>query len=246
MLRAASHLKNYTLHASDGEFGRVRDFLFDDVEWLVRYMVADTRRWLPGRTVLLSPEALASPEWESGSIPVSLTRRQVESSPALEEDEPVSRQHLLALQQHYGWVPYWIDAGPMFASSATRVGAAGPPPTDADPASSDPHLRSVDEVIGYHVAASDGDAGHVEDFILEDADWCVRYLVIDTRNWLPGRKVIVSPRWASDIDWGTRKLTFDLEREWVKKSPVYDPLQPVNREYEEQLYDYYGRPRYWS
>jgi hypothetical protein len=111
---------------------------------------------------------------------------------------------------------------------------------------SDPHLRSTREVIGYHIQARDGEIGHVDDLIVDDELWYLRYLVIDTRNWLPGRKVLVAPAWAEQVSWIERKVYIDLKRETIKNSPEFDPSMPVNREYEVQLYDYYGRPRYWG
>ncbi|MGQ9572218.1 MAG: PRC-barrel domain-containing protein [Dehalococcoidia bacterium] len=104
--------------------------------------------------------------------------------------------------------------------------------------SEDPHLRSVKEVTGYHIQATDGEIGHVEDFILDDEDWVIRYMVVDTRNWLPGKKVLVAPGWVENIDWSESKVAVGLSREEIKDSPEYDPSAPVNREYEVRLYDY--------
>jgi sporulation protein YlmC with PRC-barrel domain len=108
-----------------------------------------------------------------------------------------------------------------------------------------PHLRQTREVIGYHIHANDGDIGHVEDFIFDDKTWIIRYMVIDTRNWLPGKKVIVSPEWITDIDGEESKVYVNLSQAEVRNSPEFDPSAPVNREYETRLYDYYGRPKYW-
>ena len=107
-------------------------------------------------------------------------------------------------------------------------------------------MRSAKEVEGYHIHALDGAIGHVQDFVLEGRIWRIRYLVVDTRNWLPGRKVLVSPDWVQKINWGDHAVSFDVCREYVQKSPVYDPAAPVNREYEVRLHDYYGRPEYWE
>jgi hypothetical protein len=110
----------------------------------------------------------------------------------------------------------------------------------------DPHLRSTKEVIGYHIQAVDGEIGHVEDLIVDDEEWFLRYLVVDTRNWLPGKAVLVAPGWAKRVDWVKRKVHVDLPQEAIRDSPEFDPSRPVNREYEVRLYDYYGRPHYWS
>ena len=93
MLRNVSTILNFVLLAEDGEIGRCKDFLFDDEKWAIRYMVADTRKWLPGRKVLISPMSLGAVDWSTRLFQVELTRRQVEDSPPLEEDAPVSRQY---------------------------------------------------------------------------------------------------------------------------------------------------------
>jgi hypothetical protein len=126
------------------------------------------------------------------------------------------------------------------------IASAAQEKEERDEQESDPHLRSTREVIGYHIQARDGEIGHVEDLIVEDEIWFIRYLVIDTRNWLPGRKVLVAPAWAEQVNWVERRVYLDLSRETVKNSPEFDPSMPVNREYEVRLYDYYGRPKYWG
>jgi hypothetical protein len=108
------------------------------------------------------------------------------------------------------------------------------------------HLRSTREVIGYHIQARDGEIGHVEDFIADDQTWAIQYMVVDTRNWLPGRKVLIAPAWIEKVDWLERLVHVDLLRETIQNSPEFDPSAPVNRAYEVRLYDYYGRPKYWD
>ncbi len=249
MLRSTRELKDYVIEAKDGDIGRCHDFLFDDEDWVVRYMVADTGKWIPNRRVLLSPISLGNPRWESKRLPVHLEKDQVEHAPALSESEPVSRQHEAELLNYYGYPYYWVgnalwgpEATPALMKEWVEAAQATPP----QEAQGDPHLRSVDEVTGYHIVATDGEIGHVEEFILDDENWALRYMVVDTRNWLPGRKVLVSPHWVTQLDWSEEKVEVALTREAVEGSPVYDPRQPVNREYETRLYDFYGRPVYWQ
>jgi uncharacterized protein YrrD len=249
MLRSLDSLIGYGIQATDGPVGTVRDFLFDDQAWVVRYMVADTGKWLPGRKVLIVPSALERPEWDRRSLPVALTRRQVENGPDLSEDQPVSRQHEIDLHHHYAWDPYWLAyAGADGAAPFPLTDAPAHPPESSPAAGTprDPHLRSGKEVEGYHVKATDGEIGHVEDFILDDEGWVIRYVVVDTRNWLPGKKVLVSPEWFDAVSWAAQKVTVDISREGVRNSPSYDPSRPINREDEGILYDYYGRPAYWQ
>jgi len=245
MLRSIDSLHDYHIRARDGNIGYVDDVLFDGEEWKVRYLVVDTNRWLPGRKVLVIPDVLEEPSAEGRLLPVDLTRDQVENSPDIGMEKPVSRQKEIDLFEYYGWSPYWGGGHGGFTEPVMR---------DVDPDQQemsgvtppgDPHLRSGREVEGYSVNASDGHIGYVDDLIADDTDWIVRYLVVDTRKWLPGRKVIVSSEWAGRIDWQDRTVAVELAREEVENSPPYDPKQPVNREYETRLYDYYGRPFYW-
>ena len=239
MLRSAKSLHDYHVQATDGTVGRVKDFLFDSQEWVVRYVVVETGEWQQGRRVLLIPGVLGVPSVEGRILPVDLTRDQVENSPDVDADKPVLRQHEVELFEYYGWSPYWgirpEDLTAQVQSTNEKAGIA----------SDHPNLRSMHTVTGYAIRATDGAIGHVEDFILEDESWAVRYIVVNTRHWLSGNRVIVSPEWVEAIDWETRTVSLSLSRNEVKNGPPYDPGQPVNRQYEVHLYDYYGRPKYW-
>ena len=240
MLRSLKNVLGYDLQASDGTLGRVADFYFEDLAWTVRYLVADTGSWLAKRLVLLSPTVLIRADAEEKSLRVALTREQIEASPPMARDVPVSRQMEAELHRYYDWVPYWQAPFPfgVTAASGEREGD--------EAVQGDPHLRSVREVTGYHIYANDGDIGHVDDLIVEDESWALRYLVVDTGNWLPGRRVLLVPSWVQQIDWLERMVYIDLRRESIRNSPEFDPRAPVNRDYEERLYDYYGRRSYWD
>jgi uncharacterized protein YrrD len=245
MLRSAKSIRGYSIRATDGDIGKAHDILFDDRQWRIRYLVVDTGTWLPGRKVLIFPIALAQPDWQRLAIPVGLSKERIHKSPTTEADKPVSKQHERELHTYFNWAPYWPEG-------AAAYGTAYPPIPQADQEQNapgndagDPHLRSTREVTGYHIQALDGQIGHVEDFILDDEDWTIRYLIIDTRNWLPGRKVIVSPMWIDRVSWSEKKVFWNLSQKEIKKAPEYDPSAPINREYEARLYDYYGRPAYF-
>lgn len=238
-------MTGHRLHATDGVIGSIHDFSFDDRSWKIRYVVVNTGGWLTGRQVLLSPVSFGSPDWEQSAIPVALTREQIEKSPSIDDDRTVSRQHEIDLHKYYGWPPYW---------TSVPLGGIGwvPLPTEAltegeggSEPEGDPNLRSVREVRTYKIHALDGDMGRVDDFLFEDEDWSIRYLVVDTRTWLRGKSVLVSPGWIGSIQWDEKKVYVDLTREAIRGAPEYDPSQPVTRDYEQKLYDHYGRSRYW-
>lgn len=241
MLRSANSLRNVQLHARDGDIGHIDDLLFHDGQWRVRYVVVDTNRWLPGRKVLLIPNALGVPRAEEGRIPTDLTRDQVRNSPDIDVDKPVSRQREIDLFDYYGWSPYWGGGHGGFTEPVMADVSAEKQELSGATPPGDPHLRSVRAVEGYAIEAQDGSIGHVEDFIVADTDWTVRYFVVDTRNWLPGRKVVVPPFWVERIDWTGRSVAMNLSRDQIEESPPYDPKQPVSDEYEARLHRHYAR-----
>lgn len=250
MIRSLDDLKHYTFQARDGDVGRVQDFYFDDRSWTVRYIVLETGRWLPGRRILVAPEAIDATDWQTKRIQLGLTQETIEKSPRAELHEPVSQQHLEDLHAYYGWAPYWnTEPSPMGGIPIPRFGH---PRADAAAHESDSktedaaHLRSVDEVLGYSIEAEDDSIGVISDFGCEEGSWTIRYLVVDTRKWLPGKRVAVSPDWVERVDWPEAAVHVDLPKRRIEESPAFDPSEPFNRETEEVLYDFYGRPKYWS
>ena len=256
MLRLASAIDGYAIVASDGPLGTVSDFLFDDAGWLVRWLVVDTGKWLSGRKVLLPPLVLGHLDSNGREFSVRLTKQQVKDSPDIATDQPVSRQMETATYDYYGWSPYWgaglypywtagygdmggaMVAAPGLGSMRREEQIARTQRNDGDP-----HLRSIAAVTGYHIHASDGEIGHVEDFLVEDADWSIHYLVVDTKNWWPGKNVLISPRLARGIDWSDRLVNLNVDRQRVKDSPPYDASIAVDRAYERHFHDYYGDVR---
>jgi sporulation protein YlmC with PRC-barrel domain len=250
MMRNINSLLGYKIHATDGELGKVEEFYFDDKTWNIRYMVVETGNWLSGRKVLIAPVAMKTPDWKTKTFPVALTREQVRNSPDIDTKKTVSRQHELELHKHYAWPLYW---GEGFYIGGMSGGLLFPPPraenkktaeAGAQQPKKEPHLQSTRAITGYHIHAADGPIGHVEDYIVDDGKWAIRYLVAGTGAWLSNRKVLLSPHWIENIDWGTSEVFVDLTREAIKESPAFDPSRPVSEDYESDLYDHYGRPRF--
>jgi hypothetical protein len=256
MLRTIHAAIGCKLEAGEDVFGKVRDFLFDEDQWTIRWMVADTGTWLPGRKVLVSPVSIGDPDWDNGRLPVRMTREEIEASPGLDTDAPVSRQYEKKWFDTYGW-PYYWSPGITMGGAGVWAGAMQPQALLIEqqrenqeieplPEEQDDVLRSAEEVRGYHIQAADGDCGHVEDFIMDDSSWTLRYLVVDTKNWLPGRNVLIAPDWITSIRWADRTVYCDLARDTIKESPAYHPGEEIDRAYEQKLYDYYKRPAYWT
>ena len=243
MLIKAKTLKGYTLHSLDGEIGKVEEFYFDDTHWAIRYLVADTGKWLTGREVLISPYALAGVNKEKQDLVVNLTKKQIEESPPLESHKPVSRQFEESYHVYYGWPMYW--GGPYMWGSYPYIVRDSREPAEVEKKAWDPHLRSTHDVSGYHIQGKDGEVGHVEDFIIDDETWAIRYLIVDTRNWWPGKKVLISPRWIGRVSWNDSKVFVNLGRETIKNSPEYTEETPLTRDYETRLHGHYNRQGYW-
>jgi hypothetical protein len=250
MLRSLKDIRGYGILASDGEIGDVYDFYFDDQSWNIRYLVVDTGKWLPGQKVLIAPMAIGEPDATSRLLPVKLTKDQISNSPGIEMHKPVSRQHEIELFEYYGWVPYWPTSitGTVPPPGPTPIAYTLEPEAGDKAVSTeeaDPHLRSTREVFGYHIQAHDGHIGHIDDLIFDDEDWVIRYMAVDTRNWLPGRRVLITPDSITEISWEEQMAHANLTCDTIRNGPEYDPSSPVNREYEVRYYDYYGRPKYW-
>jgi hypothetical protein len=231
-------IDGYAIAASDGRLGTFSDFLFDDASWLVRWLVVDTGGWLSGRKVLLPVSALGHVNQPEHQFSVRLTMQQVKDSPDIDSDRPVSRQMETNIYDYYGWNPYWSTGGYGYMGGA-MIGAPylGDTPRvvdllDSRQGEGDPRLRSIEAVTGYHVHASDGEIGHVEDFLVEDEDWSIRYLVVATKNWWPGKKVLISPRSATEIDWSDKIVKLNLDRQRVRESPEYKASTTADRTFE--------------
>lgn len=247
MFRSIKEMKGHALHARDGDIGKVQDFYFDDRHWHIRYLVVETGAWLNSRRVLVAPSAVGGYDRERKIFPVALTQEQVRRSPGTDTDKPVSRQQEEALQAYYGWPAYWT---PMMGAGDVGMPVMPlPPPAQTDGnrpirKAGDPHLRSANHTNGYVIEATDGSIGHVNDFLVDDDGWRIRYLVIDTGNWWSGKKVLVAPGWIRDVSWESYSVYLDLSRDAVKASPAYEGSASWTSAYAAQLHDHYARPRY--
>jgi|SRR5579872_3439316 len=248
MLTNATHLKGLEIWAADGEIGTVDQFYYDDESWAIRYLVVHTGGWLGGRQVLISPFSVVQTDWRARRLDVGLTKNQVENSPNIEKDKPVSRQHEIAYNAYYGYPCYW--GGPLLWGPVYYPGAVSTARKDAaaeriQNESMDSHLRSAKAVTGCHIEATDGELGHVDRFIVDDEAWAVRYIQVATNNWWPGKKVLVSPAWIERVSWENSKVYVGLKREAIKSAPEFVDFMSITRDYENRLYSHYGKPPHW-
>ncbi len=251
MLINAKHLKGLEIQATDGQLGTVEEIYYEDETWAIRYLTIDTGGWLSGRQVLISPISVVQADWQEKSLSVSLTKKQVENSPDIDTHQPVSRQHEANYHGYYGYPYYW--GGPYLWGTGFYPGdlaSATASPVDSldkiRTGSMDAHLRTTEALIGCHIEASDGEAGHVDGLIVDTKAWAIRYIEVATRDWWPGKKILLSPAWIERVTPEDSKLYVSFSRETMKTSPEYAESLPVSGEYENQLHLHYNRPPYWQ
>lgn len=260
MLFAVSGLENCPVKASDGDVGAVKDFLFDDQTWTIRWIVVDASHWLPGRQVLIHPSAFAPLELppkpalpmmspgDSLELAVNLTKHEIEAGPHLGEDEPVTRDMEALLYDYYAWDPYW---GPTHFGGAALPNAEAPIVGDAagreaelPPVDGAERVHSAASFKGYAVHALDGDIGHIENLLADDTKWEIRYLVIATRNWWPGKVVQLAPYAVKAVDWFGQRVAMNVSREQVRSAPEWDPAALADEASEDALHRHFGWPGY--
>jgi sporulation protein YlmC with PRC-barrel domain len=228
MLQSIKQLYGMKLAASDGDIGHVKDFYFDDHKWAVRYVVADTGKWLPGRQVLLSPIAFATSLSAGKALAVKLTRKQVEDSPTTDTHKTVSRQYEEEYHGYYGWPYYWEGDGlwgGMRAFPILELPPNFPPATPAPggpkPKSIDSDLRSTEAVTGYHIQATDGIFGHVCDFLIDGNSWAVSHLIVKTGHRFTGKEVQIPVSQVDRISYAESTVYVKLTKDAIEKSPEH-------------------------
>ena len=212
MLRTSSELIRYDAEATDGRIGSVKDLLFDDQSWKIRFLVIDTGGFLIHHKVLVDPCNVSDLKFPEETVLFNLGKDDIESSPGLWTSPPVSQQSGQEL------------------SPAETI---------------DPHLRSSNEVCSYSISASDGEMGKLHGLIIETSTWTVRYLIVDTGEWLMGKLVLLPPHVIQSIDWANNTMQAGVTSDEIRHCPAYDETAELNRDYEAFLHDYYGWPPYW-
>jgi hypothetical protein len=230
MLQSIKQFYGHKLGASDGDIGHLKDFYFNDQNWAVRYVVADTGNWLLGRQVLISPHAFGGLHQAGNVLTVNLARKQIEDSPSIDTHKPVSRQYEEEYHRYYGWPYYWEGDGlwggmrgfPVLESPAATPPAGHPAPLDKNPSHAELHLRSAQGVNGYHIKATDGTTGHVCDFMMDDQSWAIRQLVVKIGHRFTGKEVVIPVSAVDRISYDESTVFVKLTKEAVENSPPFD------------------------
>ena len=250
MLVKATDTTGYAIQASDGTLGTVSDLLFDDASWTVRWLVVETGNWWANHRVLIPASALGHPDMAARTVPVNLTMAQVKGSPDVDTHRPVSRQFEASAYDYYGFSPYWGTE--LYMGGFAYWGGMVPmAPTlemvrredeiaQIERQNDDWHLRSVAEVSTYNIHATDGEIGHLSDVLIEDSDWSLRYLIVNTSNWWQGKEVLISPRSTQSIRWTEHLIYLGVTKDLIRTSPEYDASRPVDTAFDADMAGHYG------
>lgn len=251
MKQSIKSLIGYGIKETDGELGKLEEFYFDDLTWTIRYLIVKTGTWFSERRVLISPVAVMGGDLEDNGFFVNLTKEQIKNSPDIDTDKPVSRQQEEQLSRYYPWGIYWgnepdehgagifgMMPGDLYDDEVDDSSGAA---TAENSKNNDLHLRSTKEVTGYMIHARDGEIGKVVDYIIDETNWKIKFLVVDTGSWLNSKKVLLPTSWITNVNWKNSIVVVSVSTEEVKNSPHFNASDPVNENYEHTLYDYYGR-----
>ena len=258
MLRKMKTLEGFTVHGNDGDLGKVEDFYFDQHSFVMRYLVIDTGSWLEHEQTLISPKAFKEINYENEEILVDLNSDELEESPSIKKNKPVSKVMEEKVVKHFDWPIYWtsphpsdgppIETGRIIRKKILNFNELTDEEKQSKEEEVETNLRSFNEVRGYHIQAKDKEFGHLEDLFLDEENWVIRYLLIDTRNILPGKDVLIAPEWIQSISWNDEKIFVNKTKEEIKSAPEYKEEKSeylVHRDYEEKLYDHYDEIKYW-
>jgi len=243
-------LKEFSALSTDGPVGKIDTLIFDPHDWKIRYVVVHTGHWFSHKKALLSPLSVKDINLKNKTISFNLTKDRIQKGPDVNPKQTVTREKEELLANYYAWPFYWSEPDYMkpdkFSLEIQPEQESSPERIAKEEHKLKPFLRSLVEVTGFHIEATNGDIGRVDDYVIDKNGWLIRYLIVET-HFLPRRKkVLVSPEWISTIRWENRHVRVDLDKETIDSSPHFDPKECLTRDYEEMLYSYYNRAKYWS
>jgi len=249
MLRLVSTLIDYEVEASDGSIGIVRDILFDDITWKLRWLAVDTGDWLTRRHVLFHPSSINLFDTGGKFLQVRLARNLINAAPSLKKGQPVTLDFEARMFAYYDIDQNWQSS--IFGERQTQGGLErGPlfnpasPVTTPDGNGCDPHLCSFKTVNGYHNEAKDGPIGHLHDAVIDTTDWLIHYLVVAMGTWGSSSRVLISPHAVQHIDPATETVQLDLVQQQVLSSPPWESNILTDDSYLASIHEHYGWPPY--
>ncbi|MDG5786492.1 PRC-barrel domain-containing protein [Evansella sp. AB-P1] len=245
LFHLSNWLKSFSVVGNDGGFGTVDNVLFDEDKWTIRYLVVKAGLWFTNERLYISPASIEEIDIKSEMIRLNISRDQAAKAPII-GDEPISRKQEREFSSYYQFSPYWLGGkvwgGVVLARDLLDFDQ---PVQEVEDNEDEPKIHVANDVIGYELAAQEDTFGKIEDLLFEEESYVIRYFVVDTKKILPGKKVLISTEWISHVDWVSGRVEVTITKEQVEKSPEYLPGQPLTREIEEALFEYYDKEKYW-
>ena len=240
MKHSVKKLSKYSVKTQDGKEGKIKDFLFDEKRWIIRYLEADFGSFFNMKKVLIPRLFIKNPDPENENIDLALEGKDIESCPDPDQGIPVSRAYEIELNKHYNIDHYWTyDFGAVESPMLFPFRPLDIPSKTVSEKDLDTHLRSFNEVEGYHISTLDGKLGHIDDIISDDYDWQIVHLIADTSNWLPwSKKVILPLDFLDKISYVNREVSISLKKDSIKNAPEYDPDRTLELNEEKTAYDF--------
>ena len=229
MVTCFQNLQGEQLTATDGAIGNIRDFYFDDQQWTVSYLIVELSNWLSSRNVLIPAELLGNVDPQSKTVKAQVSRTQVKQSAPVALKKPVSEQR--REQQNRRTKLYLVSI-----PSASKISQTA---HNRMMGSADSHLRSGAELQSdYWVLGKDGDIGPIHDFVMDDQQWTVRYIMVNVGWWFSAKLVLVPPRFVDRISFNQGAVATSLPAEVALNAPPYDAVTSFS-EFEHRVADYW-------
>jgi hypothetical protein len=245
MLINTKDLNKYPIKSSDGYPGTISDYYFDDLFWNIQYLIIETEQLLRDQTVLLSHIALGDLDTENQQLSVRLSLEDLEKVKHRDQNVLESEAGDKKIVEILKWPRSRLNIKLLKQTELESLMINMMPHKSHSTQQNDPHLRSRNEFLGYTILAKNKEIGYVDDFIIETDNWSIRFLIIDTHNWLSdGDNVLISPAWIEKIKWKDHLIHIDLKKEIIKDSPPYDRSKPPDEDYESKLFKYYDSRRF--
>lgn len=243
MKHSLNEISTYAIKTIDEAEGNVKDILFDEVEWIVRYVETDFGIELSGTRKLIPRVFFKNPNWDEQHFPVKLTKFDLKDCPDIALHLPISRIYEQKVYEHFKEDEYWLQSyiTPFGIPAITHpIPSMGVSERMIDERKLKTHLRSFQEIKGYEVHALDGNIGQINNIIIDDKDWSIRYAVIDTSSWLPWSKnVLIGVNWMDEISYTSKQIKINLDVETIKSAPEFDHSEPIDEKYEKMLNEHF-------
>lgn len=266
MLISLKQLTDFELYSVDGKAGRINDTLFDRKDWSLKYIVDKSSKLL-SREIAVSYEAIAEINWQARKVYLRYSQEQIRQSPSVKakkslNDPPKAFRRQPVQVFHYDWVMNreetynneftgtQEEAGSAVISDSgdytNHSGTGGARYVVQDEEYGTPVLQSTDKAIGLKISTKTGDLGVVEDFIVDDSNWLIQFMIIATQKNLRGKRILVAPEAISWINWKQKHITVDLDKEKLAGCPNFNLLFPLVNDSKKMLYEQYECLQFWK